>query len=187
MLGEILAPSRILPLIGLGVAFALVRARIFATALVLFCAGIGIGLAAEYWLLWALDWGPNPAMHLFRAGPIMDLAAGASLIAGTRWRAYAAPPAALICGAMLALTIRLTDPSLHELSFTVLPVLAALWIILAVTLTLRAFYRGWFAIVARILGSWLIAIGLLYGGASLVPPRKAPPAGNPPASGMPRP
>jgi hypothetical protein len=40
---------------------------------------------------------------------------------------------------------------------------------------LRAFRRGWFSIFGRILGSWLLAIGLLYGGASLVPPKRQPP------------
>jgi hypothetical protein len=56
------------------------------------------------------------------------------------------------------------------------PVLVAFWIVAAVSLTLRAFRRDWFAIFGRILGSWLLAIGILYGGVSLLPPRAAPPA-----------
>jgi hypothetical protein len=53
----------------------------------------------------------------------------------------------------------------------------AFWIVAAVCLTVRAFRQPWFDIPGRILGSWLIAIGLLYGGASLVPRRTpaAPP------------
>jgi len=83
--------------------------------------------------------------------------------------------AALIFGAMLVLTTRLTDPSLHEFAFTLAALLVAAWIVVAVSLTLRAFWRGWFPVFGRILGSWLIAIGLLSGGASLVPPRTSTP------------
>jgi len=182
LLTETLAPVRVLPLIGLGVAFALVSVPAFVAALALFAFGILAGLRGEYWLQWALDWGPNAAAHIFHAGPIMYLAAGACLISSTRWRNVVLPVAALIFGAMLALTIRLTDPSLHEFAFTFAPLLVAAWIVIAVSLTLRAFWRGWFPVFGRILGSWLIAIGLLYGGASLVPPRTSTP---PPPSPFP--
>jgi hypothetical protein len=182
LLTETLAPARVLPLIGLGVAFALVGARLFMAALVLFACGIAGGLRAEYWLLWTLDLIPGAATHLFLAEPINYLAAGAALIASTRWRNYVAPIAAVVFGATLALTTRLTDPSLHESAFTVAPVLIAFWIVIAVSLTLRAFRRGWFLIFSRILGSWLIAIGILYGGASLVPKREPPPPTIPPPS-----
>jgi hypothetical protein len=50
-----------------------------------------------------------------------------------------------------------------------MPLLIACWIVGAVILTLRAFRRGWFVIFGRILGSWLFAIGLLYGGAARAP------------------
>ena len=82
---------------------------------------------------------------------------------------------------MLGLVIRLMDPSLHEPAYTWTPVLIAFWIIVAVSLTIRAFWRGWFPIFARIFGSWLLAIGLLYGGAMLVTKRQPPPAAPLPA------
>lgn len=44
-------------------------------------------------------------------------------------------------------------------------------------------YRNWFDIFARIVGSWLLAIGLLYGGTMLVPKRRPLPA--PPAKIIP--
>jgi hypothetical protein len=188
LLTETLAPAHVLPLIGLGVAFALVGVRLFTAALVLFAFGIAGGLRGEYWLLWTLDLIPGAAMHLFVTDPIAYLAAGVALIAGTRWRTYVAPVAAIVVGATLALTIRLTDPSLHALAFTFAPVLAAFWIVTAVSLTLRAFRRGWFPIFGRILGSWLIAIGILYGGASLLPKREPPPPTTPlPSSPEPMP
>jgi hypothetical protein len=181
-LAETLAPARILPLVGLGAVFALIGLRALSAALALFALGILVGLVGHDRLLAILDLLPRAATHLFFTGPISYLAAGAALVAGARWREGLAPAAALIVGAMLALTIKLTDPSLHEPAYTWTPVLVAFWIVAAVTLTLRAFRRGWFAIFGRILGSWLLAIGLLYGGASLVPPKRQPP---PPAMALP--
>jgi hypothetical protein len=184
-LTETLAPARVLPLIGLAAAFALIGQRARSAALALFGLGIIVGLVGQDRLLAILDLVPGAATHLFFTGPISYLAAGAALVAGARWREGLAPAAALIAGAMLALTIKLTDPSLHEPAYTWTPVLIALWIVAAVTLTLRAFRRGWFTIFGRILGSWLLAIGLLYGGASLVLPKRQPPL--PPASVPPLP
>ena len=174
-LSETLAPARVLPLIGLGAAFALIGARASIGALLLFALGIAGGIVAEDRLLFLLDMVPGAATHLFLTAPIAYLTAGAALVASARWRNWLAPAAAPIFGAMLGLTIKLTDPSLHEPAFTWTPVLIAFWIVGAVALTLRAFRRGWFSIFGRILGSWLIAIGLLYGGASLVPKRQPPP------------
>jgi hypothetical protein len=168
---ETLAPARVLPLIGFGAAFGLLAGRAIIAALLLFGIGVVIGLVAEDRLLWALDSVPQAANHLFMTGPISYLAAGAALVASKKWRSIVAPAAAIIVGAMQALIIKLTDPSLHEPVFTWTPVLISVWIVVSVSLTLRVFRREWFIIAGRILGSWLIAIGLLYGGASLVPNR----------------
>lgn len=182
VLMETLAPARVLPLVGLGAAFGLIGARAFVAALVLLAIGIAGGLFAEDWLLWVLDTVPRAGTHLFLTGPISYLAAGAALVFSARVRSYVTPATAAIFGAMLGLTIRLTDPSLHEPAFTWTPVLIAFWIVAAVSLPLRSFWRGWFPIFGRILGSWLLAIGLLYGGASLVPQRRLP---APPTAGTP--
>ena len=185
VVGETLAPVNVLPLVALGVAFALLGARALIAALSLFALGIAGGLYAEDALLRLLDHVPGAATHLFLTGPIAYLAAGAALVVSARWRAFVAPPAALVFGAMLGLTIRIADPSLHDPAYTWLPVTIAGWIVGAVALIVRGFWRQWFLVFGRILGSWMLAIGLLYGGASLVP-RKAPPppaVALPPASG----
>src|ERR1035437_8649151 len=160
--------ARVLPQIGLGAAFGLIGARVFIAALLLFAIGIACGLFAEDRLLWVLDTVPR---------------AGTPLFLHARLRSSAEPAAAAIFGTMLGLTIKLTDPSLHEPAFTWTQVLIAFWIVAAVSLPLRAFWRGWFPIFGRILGSWLLAIGLLYGGASLVRKRDQ----SPPAVAMPGP
>jgi hypothetical protein len=181
ILNVTLAPAQVLPLAGLGVAFALLGSLGFAAALFLFLAGIVAGLATEYWLLWALDTIPRAANNFFLIGPISYLAAGLALVGNAHWRARLTPIAAFVSGAMLALNIRLTDPSLHEIAYTVTPLLVVLWVVGAVALTMNAFRRDWFAIFGRILGCWLLAIGILYGGVSLMPPKALPlpPAGEP--------
>ena len=122
-----------------------------------------------------LDQVPRAATHLFYAGPIALIAIGGALAAGARLWSWLTPLAAAIVGAMLALVIKMSDPSLHDPLYTWTPMLIAAWLMAAIALTLRAFRHRWLAIFARILGSWLLAIGLLYGGASLLPARKLPP------------
>lgn len=175
VLTDVFAPERVLPQIGLGAACALVGARAFGATLLLYGAGIVAGFVGQDWLLWALYNIPEGPTHLFLTGPISYLAIGLALVPGTRLLPWLLPMAALVAGAMLALAIFLTDPSLHAAAFIGTPVLTAFWIVAAVSLTLRAFRRGWFPIFGRILGSWLLAIGLLYGGASLMPRLKPPP------------
>ena len=176
ILSETLAPANVLPLIALGVAFGLIGPRALLAALLLFALGIAAGVLAEDRLLQWLYPIPGAATHLFLTGPISYLAAGVALVTSARWRSYAAPPAAALFGAMSGLAVKLTDPSLHEAAYTFTPALTAVWIVLAVALSLRGFWRNWFLIFGRILGSWMLAIGLLYGGASLVPKRAPPPA-----------
>jgi hypothetical protein len=172
---SVLTPERVLPLIGLGVTLGLVRTRAFSAGLLLFCTGIVAGFILHNQLLapfWAI---PNAAAHQFFTGPIGSIAVGLSLIAGARLRPRILPPIALLAGVMLALAITVTDPSLHDPTNRGAGVLIAAWVVGAVSLSLRAFRRHWFMIAGPILGSWLIAIGLLYGGAALLP-KPVPPS-----------
>jgi hypothetical protein len=175
IINEILTPVNVLPLIALGVALALIGARAMVAALILFILGIGGGLFGEDTLLRLLDTIPAAATHLFLTGPISYLAAGAALVVSARWRMFVAPPAAAVFGAMVGVSIRLADPSLHEPAYTWTPALIALWIVLTVALSLRDLWRNRLLVFGRIFGSWVIAIGLLYGGASLIPKKASPP------------
>lgn len=175
ILNEVFAPERVLPQIGLGAACGLVSARIFGAVLLLFGLGIVAGSLGQDWLLWVLYNVPEGPTHLFLTGPISFLAIGIALVPGARLLPWLLPVAAIVAGAMLSLAIMLTDPSLHDPAFTWVPVLVAFWLIAVVSLSVRAFRRRWFPIFGRILGSWLITIGLLYGGASLMPRLEPPP------------
>jgi hypothetical protein len=170
-----LAPERMLPLIGLGIAGGLVGTRAFAASLALFCLGIVAGFAAENWLLatiYDLAGGPT---HLFMTEPISCIAIGLALIPGARLLPRLLPIAAFVVGVMLALAVFLADPCVQDPVFIWTPLLAALWVVAALTLTLNAFRRRWFMIVGRIFGSWLVTIGLLFGGTSLELNFKPPP------------
>ena len=180
ILSSALAPERILPLVGLGVALALAGRRCSLGALALFGGGVAVGFFGRDWLLSALEAIPGATSHHFLTGPISSVTVGVALVLpGARLRSWFLLIAAVVAGSVLAVTIEVTNPSLHDVSIPLAGVVVGLWIIAAVSLTARTFRRAWFAIPARILGSWLIAIGLLYGGASLIP--KQTPAFPPPA------
>lgn len=182
VLTNALAPERVLPLVGFGVALGLARTPIAATGILAFSLGIAGGFLSPGPILAPLASIPRAEAHLFLSGPISCVAVGAALVLGARLRWILLPLAGAIAGAMMAIAITLTDPSLHDPIVRTAGVLAAFWVIAAVSLALRAFRRDWFAIAGRIVGSWLIAIGLLYGAASLAPrpTPSLPPAVMPP-------
>lgn len=175
ILSSALAPERVLPLLGLGAALSLAGRRQCLAGALLFAGGIAVGLQQREPMLSALALIPHAPRHHFLTGPIASVASGLPLVAGARLRHALLPIAAILVGIALALAIKLSDPSLHDPTIVEAGVVVGVWIVGAACLTLRAFRRGWFDRAAPILGSWLIAIGLLYGGASLVPGRADPP------------
>jgi hypothetical protein len=165
-LSQALAPEQILPIVGLGFAFGLVSLRIFFTALVLLIIGILGAFAAYDRIIFLLYIAWNPPSDFYLTGPISCLAAGLPLLSGERLRTWLLPVATFIVGAMLAIAIFLNDPSEGNLLFTCSPLVVAFWTMISVSLTVRAFRHNSLVIFGRILGSWTVAIGVLYGGAS---------------------
>jgi hypothetical protein len=187
---EMLAPARVLPLIGIGVALGSIELRARSIAGVLGGAGLIIG----FWLykplpepLWIV---PRAAENRFLTGPVLAIAAGGALAFANRWRAWLTPPLAFIAGIALALGIVVTDPSVNDPRYSIAGVLIALWIVVSIALCARAFDGRLLTIASRIFGSWLLAIGLLYGAAAFskranvpgVPP-SAIDSGTPPSGG----
>lgn len=58
--------------------------------------------------------------------------------------------AAGVAGSMLAIAIEVTDPRLHDVAIPLAGVVVGLWVVAAISLTLRALRRSWFPIPARI-------------------------------------
>jgi hypothetical protein len=180
ILASLLSVERIVPLLGLGVALALLERRQAWTALGVFVLGAAIGFEFRPLFMAALAGVPRAADHLFLTGPLSSVAAGLLLIAPRRARAWLFAPATLVIGAMLAVAIGLTDPTINDIVIPCAGVIIGIWIVSVIALTASAFRHAWLPIGARIVGSWLLAAGLLYGSASLVPRPAAPPAPVPP-------
>ncbi|MGX1306032.1 hypothetical protein AB7M35_000752 [Amorphus suaedae] len=183
LLTRLLAPERLLPLVGLAIAIAMAGPRTFGLGLAAFALGAVAGFEARGPILAVLAGLPQAVAQDFMTGPILCLLAGLALVAGGRLRPVVTPVAALLGGVAAAIAVKVTDPSFHDPSFPMVGTAVVGWLVLSVSLTVLAFRRTWFAIGAPILGSWLLAIGLLYGGASFAqkPPWVAAPVQTPPA------
>jgi hypothetical protein len=175
ILASALSLQRVFPLLGLGIALALLSRWQCWAAFLLFLLGTAIGFEVRPWFMAALDGVPQAAEHLFLTGPLSSIAAGLLLIAPQWARPWLFAPVSMFVGAMLAVAISLTDPTVNGLLIPFIGVAIGVWIVLAIALAASAILHPWFLIAARIAGSWLLAVGLLYGGASLIPRPVAPP------------
>ena len=168
-LAVVLSYERALPLFGLGCVLGLMRPWQAALGAALAILGLWLGFASRDWLIAALVSGPATAGRLGLPGPISCLAAGLVLAVPERLRSWLLPPAAIVIGALLAIAIKLVDPSFHDANFLKGAILASVWLVAAVGLTAQLCDRPWLRIAIRIVGSWLIAIGLMLGAAILLP------------------
>lgn len=172
-----LSLERVVPLAGLGVAIALVRGRHVVVAPMTFLLGVALGMLFQDQYLALMAGVPGATTHLFLTGPFSAVAAGLLLIIPARARLWVLPSAAMLIGVMLGVATMLTDPTLPDPAIPLIAALIALWIMAVIGLSGHAFWLGWFPVAARILGSWLIAIGLLLGGTAIAtkPPVPPPP------------
>lgn len=167
VLWSALSVSVVLPLLGLGVGFALVPLRFVFISSIAFFMGFFMALANydKVWFLFTNS--PNAEQHLYLTLPIMNLFSGILLLLLKKIIKYLVIPFSFVIAFMLAITTKLTDPTLHDPIITLLALLIAIWIILVAMLSVRSFYRQWFIIAIRIFASWLLASSLLYGGTLL--------------------
>ena len=135
ILTSALSVERIVPLLGLGVAVSLLGRRQSWAALGMFVVGIAVGFEIRPWFMDAMAGVPRAADHLFLTGPLSNVAAGLLLIAPRRARARLFAPVMLFTGAMLAIAIELTDPTIDDLAIPCAGVIVAVWIISAVGLS----------------------------------------------------
>lgn len=166
--------QRVLPLIGLGILMALIDLRASIAGFALFAVGIILGFAFAEMIVAAMTQLPtSPERHHFLTAPALSIAVGLALVAPSRMRIVVLPVVAF-AGVALAVAIWTTSPLGHDLIMGAIGIGIAIWIVGAAFLTVRAFRQSWFNIGGRILGSWLIAIGVLYGGACVIPIQQPP-------------
>lgn len=186
-LAVLLGYPQALPLFGLGCALALVRGRQTALAAALAVLGLWLGFEYRDLLINAVLSGAATRVRLGLPGPVSCLAVGVVLAVPPGLRSWLLPPAAVVTGAMLAVGIKLVDPSFHDPDFLRGALAASLWLVAAVGLTVHLISGRWLGIAVRIFGSWLVAIGLMLAALMLVlrpatgaaPPQPAQGVGRP--------
>ncbi len=130
-----------------------------------------LGLVGEAIVLDHLSTLPGPADLLT---PIASIAIGLALLEPRGLRIIVVPLAVFLAATAAGIFLRLTDPSLHDPAFSIAGTVTVVWLVLALGLSVRAFRQSWFDLAGRILGSWLLAIGLLHGGAVIAQAASAP-------------
>lgn len=176
VLERALSAEKALPLIGLGAAIALFSRIEVVLCVGLYLAGAWLGFCFHELFVDQLSFVPNAADHLFLTGPISLISTGLLLIAPTMLRHWLAPIVSAIVGAMLAEVITLTDPTMDSSVISFVGIGLGLWAIITALICVRTFHRDWFQIGLRIVGSWFLAIGLLYGSAAFVRQAELPSA-----------
>ncbi len=137
---------------------------------VMFIFGIGLGLPSESWLLSVAGNAQKSwALILLVTGPLSPVVAGLTLAVSDQWRRWILLPMAFLLGSILGVAITLDAASADQHSFAEAATAMAVWLVASVAFSWAAFERPWFRIGGRIIGSWLIAIGLMLGGSLLAP------------------
>lgn len=166
-LASVFTAERLLPLLGLGILIGQLPRKASSFAIVLLLAGIALGFVFREKFYELMAPVPGAAANMFLAGPIACLLIGVPLVLPRGIRPWLALPLLVPAGAVLAIAGLLGDVTLHARSYLPSALAAEVWIVAGMALLAAAFRQGWAMIGARILASWLIAIGFLYGGAHL--------------------
>ena len=171
LVSEALSFRRVLPLLGIGAALALVPRRACLAAFAAFSIGLAFGGRGVDALIDAAVQVPGGELYFTLTSlvsPVAFLAAGVALVSPPRVRPWLAPPAALVVGVAFASFVRITYPAFGDPGIVMAGVLFGFWVASTATLSLRRIRDHWFDIAGRILGSWCIGIALLDGGTALL-------------------
>jgi hypothetical protein len=171
LVSEALSFRRVLPLLAIGAALALVPRRACLAAFAAFSIGLAFGGRGVDALIATAVQVPGGEIYFTLSSlvsPVAFLAAGVALLSPSRIRLWVAPPAALVVGLAFASFIRITYPVFGDPGIVMAGVLFGFWLSATATLSLRRIRRPWFDIAGPILGSWCIGIALLDGGIALL-------------------
>ncbi|TPP09902.1 hypothetical protein [Rhizobium glycinendophyticum] len=174
----------LLPLFGIAVLTGQLPGRFAAPGVfVLFIGGLA-GLVFRETLYAILAPVPGAAQHLFLAGPIACAVTGVLLVLPLGWRPYMVLPFLPLAGAALAVATRLSDPTLFAPNYLASALALQASALFAIAWPVSRFPHPVLQVGSRIIGSWMLAVALLYGGAyvagrdkSLTPPPFPPLAG----------
>lgn len=163
----------VLPLVGLGVASAQMTRWQTLLVIIMFAAGVLLGILSEERLLSAMAVEPGSAGRFVFIGPSCCVIAGLALVAPGSVRFWTASDAAACVGVALGFLIAFNDPSVGDVQFACGAVAAGLWLIAAPSTVLRRLDGSWLKIGGRVFASWLVAIGLMVGGSKFVAGQRA--------------
>jgi hypothetical protein len=161
LVNALLRFDRSLPLVGLGLAFAQASRRQIRVSVVLLFVGGSVGCLAGARLAAMIEEDFTIAAYLFMIGPLQCLVVGIALLAPQGWRATSLPFAAAACGAVLGIGALADLPGAFGTEYLAGAALAVLSLMLVPSLLLREVRWPGLAVVTRIAGSWLTAIGLM--------------------------
>lgn len=172
-LAALVTAERLLPLFGLGLLLGALRGRAMALALPLLVAGAVLGILFREVFFERMASVPGAGAHMFLTGPLACVLIGLPLVLPRSIRPWFALPLLAPASAVLAIATVLGDPTLHARSYLPSALAAQAFLVAVIALVAAGLDRPWLAIGVRIFASWLIAIGLLYGGAHLASKRNA--------------
>ncbi len=155
----------VLPLLGVGVLIGQLPMRVAIVAVAVLAFGGVVGLWSRELVYGLLAPVPGAASHLFLAGPIACATVGLVLLLPPGLRPLFSLPAMAVAGAAVAIATRLSDPTLFAAHYPLTAPLLQAAIILSTAWAASVFRSPPAIIAARILGSWMFAAALLYGGA----------------------
>jgi hypothetical protein len=160
-----LAYDQAIPLAAMGVALSSLSPILSVVMAVLILIAFAVGLFAQ-------------SSFLPLIGPLSVILAGLLLIISRYIGGWTVPPIGALVAFAVAMTISYDAPPADDWAFYVAggAELGA-WLIAVTMLLWPMLPSSWRMIAAPILGSWLLAIGLLIGGAIFVePPHEASPS-----------
>ncbi|PZU87913.1 MAG: hypothetical protein DI528_05695 [Shinella sp.] len=165
----------VLAMLGLAVACAMAPRAVDMRNIVLVFFGVLAGMLMFFDPIFQLIFSSPLGDYLFLVAPGAVMLTGASLWLSGVWRQWAVMLAAGIVAFSMSLFIGLDDLGIGIFDFTVGTVLCSLWLVVAPALPLRQFRGPWLTIPSRIVGSWLVVIGIIVLASLYVPlPMKAP-------------
>ncbi|WP_330647268.1 hypothetical protein RPE78_14685 (plasmid) [Thioclava litoralis] len=171
-----LSAPMLLTLAALGFAAVPLARQGKAASFVGWALGFGLGLWAHVGLMALIEPLPGAVSHKFYTLPIGALALGLVLAPGQWLTQRLLPVAALISGGSYAVALKLSDPSSGGDPTIALSGLGlGVWILLCAACLGRIIPPRGTVIGTRIIGSWLIAIAVLYGSLGLIGNRLASP------------